>query len=125
MPLKQFRLDTLKDLDDGRVHAAVNAALKMLALDCQDRPGNTAARKMSLEIRITPVVGQDGDCEDFDVMPFIKTSLPAMGGKAYRMAGNRAGMLLFSANNPEDHNQISVFDVNPETGEVDRSIDAE
>ena len=123
MALKQLRLDTLKDLDDGRVSVAVDAALKQASLDCQDRPGNKSARKVTLELALTPVVGQDGDCEDIDVVPTIKRTMPAMGGKAYRMGGQRNGLLVFSLNNPEDHNQTTVFDVNPETGLVDRSIE--
>lgn len=47
--LHQFGLETLRDLDGGRVVEAWNQALVRVARDCEDRPQEKKPRKILLD----------------------------------------------------------------------------
>jgi len=45
MAVKELQLATLADLDGGKIAVAWQQALKRLIADCEDRPGEQAARE--------------------------------------------------------------------------------
>jgi hypothetical protein len=64
MALMQLKLDTLKDLDFGRPAVAFEQGLSDAVRDCNDRPGDKRPRHVTLDFVITPVVGQEGLCDE-------------------------------------------------------------
>jgi hypothetical protein len=46
MPLTEFNVQSLADLDDGRVSIAFAQELRRAVIDCMDRPGDKNARKV-------------------------------------------------------------------------------
>jgi hypothetical protein len=59
--VEQLRLglDTLRELDRGKVHRAVDIALLRMQRDVEDRPFEPKPRVVTLSIELTPIVSQD------------------------------------------------------------------
>lgn len=61
MPLVQLTLESINDLDDGRVAVAFMQELRRAVTDCMDRPGDTTARSVSLETALSKSVASIRD----------------------------------------------------------------
>lgn len=109
MPLKKFDFSSLIDLDGGRVKTAVELAIKRCELDCSDRPGLKKARRVSLNIDITPVIGEEGNLESCDLVFQVVDTTPKRTSKVYNMKATGQG-LLFNEMSPEDHGQLTFED---------------
>jgi hypothetical protein len=120
MALLQLRLETLKDLDFGRPAVAFEQGLADAVRDCIDRAHDNRARKVTLEMVLIPVIEDDGDCNQVEGEFKIKTVLPHRQTKPYSFGLNRQGRLFFSENAPDNVNQTTFEDVNPDTGRVER-----
>jgi len=118
--MMQLTLDNLKDLDDGRVMVAFAQELRRAVMDCMDRPGETQARTVALEFAVSPVVGEEGMCEEARGDFKIKSKVPVRKTKSYSFAVNKRGDLAFSSNSPDNVNQTTIHDVDPKTGKVSR-----
>lgn len=112
--LKALTLGSLSDLDLGRPQVAFEAELANAVRDCIDRPGDRAARKVTMTMHLTPIVDDDGDCDEVDVTFVFKTSVPNKQTKPYQMAINKQGRLFFSENHPEDLDQSTIDDIGPD-----------
>ena len=110
MPLVKLELDNLSELDD-RIIVAYARAIKEAVLDCMDRPGDKTVRTVNLEMKLTPVIGEEGQCDGCDGEFQIKTKIPARKSKLYSFQTNRKGHLVFSTTNPEDVNQTTLDDI--------------
>jgi hypothetical protein len=119
MALKKMTLESIKDLDDGRVIAAFEMELKRAVLDCMDRSGDKNSRTVNMEFKLTPVCGEDGQCEGVTGEFHIKSKVPVRKTKTYSFDVNRAGQLVYSSNNPEDINQPTIDDMRPD-GTIER-----
>jgi len=120
MPLMQLSLDSLKDLDDGRVLVAFGHELKRAVMDCIDRPGDKNGRTVSLEFKLTPIIGEDGTCDGANGEFAIKSKVPTRKSKSYEFNVNRKGHLIYSSNSPDDIDQTTIDDINPATGRIER-----
>lgn len=120
MPLVQLTLESINDLDDGRVAVAFMQELRRAVTDCMDRPGDTTARSVSLEFKIKPVIGDEGQCEGANGEFEIKSKVPTRKSKTYSFGTNTKGHLIYSSNNPTDVGQTTFDDIDPETGKVRR-----
>jgi hypothetical protein len=109
--LVQLTLESLKDLDDGRVSAAFVHELKRAVQDCMDRPGDKHARSVSLEFKVTPIVADDGSCEGADGEFDIKSKVPTRKSKTYSFKTNKQGHLSFSSNSPDNVDQTTFEDL--------------
>jgi hypothetical protein len=107
--IKQFGFSELAELDGGRVRIAMDQLLKMAALDCEDRPGEKKARKLTLQLELKPVLDQDGMCEDVKCTVQMKSSLPTRKTREYGFGLRRGGMLTFNPEAPDAHDQ-GTFD---------------
>lgn len=123
MTFVQLSLTSLQDLDDGRVLVAFNHELTRAVKDCLDRPGDKNKRIVSLEFALTPVVGDEGQCESAEGEFAIKSKVPTRKSKTYSFGVNRKGALIYSSNSPESVNQTTFDDIDPVTGRVNRSAD--
>ncbi len=119
MALLQLRLETLKDLDFGRPAVAFEQAMAVAVSDCCDRPGDKRPRKVALEFIITPIIEQEGHCDQVEGEFKIKTVLPHRQTKPYSFGLNKQGRLFFSEHSPQNVSQ-TTFDDLDEAGEVDR-----
>lgn len=120
MALMQLKLETLKDLDFGRPAVAYEQGIADAVRDCIDRPGDKRPRKVSMEFVIIPMVEQEGDCNEVMGEFKIKTVLPHRQTKPYSFGLNKQGRLFFSENAPDNVDQTTFDDIDPDTGRVDR-----
>lgn len=118
MAFHQFDLSTLRQLDGGRVAEAFLHAIKRAALDCEDRPGEERARKVSLQAEITPQTRLEEEpdgrmktvFDGVDVKFQIKDALPTRLSRKYSMGVKHNGSVYFNADSPHDHRQATFFD---------------
>ena len=75
MPLQKLSLSTLSDLDAGGV-LAFEKLLSRAASDCLDRPNDPTARKITLELEVTPVLEQDLTCSEAKIRFHATAKLP-------------------------------------------------
>lgn len=106
MALEKFTLATILEMDGGRIKTAFEQALKRMELDCKDRPGVKAARKLELVLQMTPIA-DNGELDSVDVTFRIKDSVPKRESKSYNMQ-SVAGGLLFNDASPDDVRQMSL-----------------
>lgn len=120
MGLMQLSLSSLKDLDFGRPAVAFEQGLADAVRDCVDRPGDKRPRKVAMEFVISPIVEEEGQCDQVTGEFKIKTLLPHRQTKPYSFGLNKQGRLFFSEDSPQNVNQTTFADLDPETGLVDR-----
>lgn len=120
MTLIPVTLETIKDLDDGRVAAAFALELKRAVNDCMDRPGDANARNVYLECKLTPVIGDDGQCEGANGEFQIKSKVPTRKSKTYSFGLNKKGFLYFSDESPDNVNQTTIHEMDA-SGRVRRN----
>lgn len=127
--MKTFSLSNLHELDNGKAVVAINHALRQAAADVVDREGDETKRKVVIEIEMAPEL--DPDTNKLDTIAtkiIVKTRLPAMKTRSYKLAQSPNGVLLFSETSPFDPHQSGLYeepapDFNPETGEVNDKAD--
>lgn len=107
--MEVLKLDTIKDLDDGRVAIAFDQNMKRAVQDCMDRPSDKKSRKVSIVCNVTPIVAVSGECEGAEVDFELKTSVPVQRTRSYTLIPNKVGHLKFSKNSP-DAGQTTIFD---------------
>lgn len=107
MATKRFSLDSLANLDDGRIRAAFELALQRCEHDCKDRPAVMDVRKITLACSIAPVLGPDGEMDSCNVQFQITDTIPKRQSKVYNMLAHRDG-LLFNDLSPEDIHQQTL-----------------
>ena len=120
MPLTKLELNSLGELDDGRVLIAFGHELKRAVMDCMDRPGDKTSRTVNMELKLTPVIGPEGQCDSVAGEFQIKSKVPVRKSKSYDFNVNRAGQLIYSSTSPDNIDQTTFDDVDPETGRVKR-----
>lgn len=106
MALEKFSIATLAKMDQGRIAAALEQALKRCEDDCKDRPAVKDARKVNLLISLEPVE-DGGELESVDITFKITDTVPKRCSKTYNMKAARGG-LLFNELSPDDVNQKTL-----------------
>lgn len=123
---KQFNLSNLSELDGGKANVAITHAIRQIVADINDRPGDKANRKVTIEIIGRPVLADDTAVLDtVNIQIKVKTSVPIRQTREYPMLASKENFLMFSPESPNDPRQQSMFrqnedgeTVNTETGEV-------
>ena len=110
MPIHAFTLENLEHLDLGKAKEAFNMQIKRIAADCLDRPGDTNARKVTLEVVAKPVPDVDGTCERVKLQIQVTSKIPSMRTRVYDLGIRRNGVLVFSEDSPENIDQATMFD---------------
>ena len=95
MPVHELNLQSLIELDDGRVNESYNLELGRLVADCEDRPGDRNPRKINLELSVIPIIDEDGHLSDVEGRFRITTTLPKRRSKVYTFGVRRGGKLCF------------------------------
>jgi hypothetical protein len=123
--LEKLSLDAICRIDAGRVAVAFEQALRRAEEDCRDRPGVSAARKVSMTVVIEPKATEEGDLSSVDVNCEIKESIPTRKSQTYNMAATPGG-LFFNELSPEDINQRTLDLTEPrDVSEPDSTSDVE
>jgi len=97
-----FTLDTLQELDGGRVVEAFNQAIRRAVADCDDRPGEQNARKITLSVALVPVIDDSGACDGVDATFDIRDTIPTRKSKRYSFGMKSDGRLYFSTESPDN-----------------------
>lgn len=101
----QLDLATLKDhLSGGRVGIAFEDELKRVVQDCEDRPGDSKPRTVTLQLTIEPILDQGGFCEEVRGKVRISSSVP----KPISFGVRKGGMLVFNDPSEEGVNQKTL-----------------
>lgn len=106
----QFTLDNLRELDGGKASIAFEQHVRRAAMDCMDRPGDNAARKVTLEITLKPVMEPGGDCTEVKAQLKASSAVPKHQTKEYSFGLRRNGMLAFNPDSPDAVDQKTIFD---------------
>jgi hypothetical protein len=114
MPQMLFNLETLKDIDLGKVSKAFDIAVRRCVQDCIDRPGDKNGRLATLKMKITPVLEQDESgarCEVVTGEFEVHDSVPKRRSKPYSFRVKaKTGGLSFSFDSPDEVDQTTIFD---------------
>ena len=107
MALEKFNLQSLVNMDDGRIKEAFEQAMRRCEEDCRDRPAVKEARKVSLVAVVSPVQGEGGDIDSCDVQFQIVDALPKRKSKVYNMRAAKNG-LFYNELSHDNHVQMTV-----------------
>jgi hypothetical protein len=110
MGLESFSLDNLTELDGGKASLVFEKHLRRAALDCYDRPGDPAGRKVVLEFVLKPVLDEDGSCTEVSAAIAAKSSVPVHKTRAYSLGLKPNGSLVFNPDSPDRVGQSTLFD---------------
>lgn len=112
----RFGLESLGQLDMGKIIAAFDAERARVVQDCLDRPGDKKARAVTLEFLFAPVPNQLGTCEEVMMECKVTSKVPKRQTKIYTMSPNSKGDLAFHPDLPDEPDGSTLYD--PDTGEV-------
>lgn len=106
--LEKFELGSLAIIDGGRIAIAFEQALRRVAQDCDDRPGEKKERTITLAMAVKPRLDADGLCDDCDVQVTVADNVPKRKSKVYNMSLRKGGHLLFANESLDDHRQETM-----------------
>jgi hypothetical protein len=114
--LEKLTLETI-GIVDPRIEGMFQKHVRQIVDDVMNRPAEPAARKLTLEFLVTPVIREDPDtgesqCDEVKVSFEGKSKVPTFRTRAFPMKVSRAG-LQFNREIPEDLHQPSIFDDDP------------
>lgn len=109
--LHELSLETLKELDNGKVPAAWNLHVQRALNDCHDRPAEKKPRTVTLTVEIVPICDQHGIAETVDTQFKLTSSVPKHQTRVYPLTlRKRSGkpVAVFSEVTPDG--SPSLFD---------------
>jgi hypothetical protein len=103
--VEQLRLglDTLRELDRGKVHRAVDIALMRMQRDVEDRPFEPKPRVVTLSIELTPVVTKELQLLGVNAQFQIMGKAPNHRSDPYMMHLSEDGILFNPDNLVDEH----------------------
>ena len=108
MAIVALSLDTIRQLDNGRVFEAFSQALSRAVRDCEDRPGEDKARKVVLQIELTPVVQEEHVPTTVALLCQVKDTVPTRKSRPYSCGIRAGGVVAFSTESPTQFNQMTL-----------------
>lgn len=106
--LRELTLTDIAEMDGGRIGVAMAHAINRAADDIYDRPGESKARKIVLEVLLTPECGEDGECENVKMQAQVKDTIPSRKTRLYDLGVRRRNgrtSLVYSDAAPDNHMQ--------------------
>jgi len=96
MGMQELTLETLGEVDHGKIAAAFNLLLQRVMLDCFDRPGDDKARSVELRLLVSPMADPNTGAFDGCQVQFkLKSSVPPLQSKLLSMDADKRGRLKF------------------------------
>ncbi len=110
--MMQISAAALAEIDGGRVARAIDAELEAVVRDCLNRPGDDAARKVTIEIAIKPAHTSDsGELEIAGVTFAVRSSVPKRTSRTYQAAVDvKRRKLSVNEFSPDNPNQGSLIE---------------
>ena len=96
MGLEKFSLKSLSTIDGERIAIAFEQALRRVVQDCEDRPGDSTARTVTLTLAVKPRLDVEGICDDCNIQVAVTDSVPKRKSKVYNMSVRKGGHLLYN-----------------------------
>lgn len=110
MPMLQFGLETLRDVDGGKAAIALDRHIKRAATDCLDRPGDPKPRSVTLQIEVIPRLDSDGlDCNEVECRIFVSSKVPPHHTKPLSFGLRKNGILVFNPDSPDAVDQKTLL----------------
>lgn len=111
MPIKEFIISDLREIDGGRISEALKLQLKRVIEDCRDRPNLDKPRKIKLQIEISPTADPKTFALDGINLSFrLNSTYPNMERVDLNLGCKANGQLFFSEHSPDNFDQKTVFD---------------
>lgn len=104
-------LESLQDLDMGKVATAWKQDLERLVRDCMDRPGDTTSRTLNLKLTLVPEQDDTGACEVVSGEFEIIARTPPRRSRKYEMQVHGSGSLLVNPESPSNIRQRTLDEV--------------
>lgn len=106
----EFKLENIKELDNGKPAIAFNQAVKRAVEDILDRPGMSKPRSVTLKVILSPTVDTVGELYDVKVKAEVNESIPKRASQVYSMGARKGGMLVFNEMSPGNIHQKTIDD---------------
>jgi hypothetical protein len=106
--LKLLTLRSLADVGDGDLEKDFEATLAALVKDCLSRPSIKKVRELKVQIQVTPVLNQDGTCDDVEVDVQVGSKAPAKIVPTIRARATVHGGLKWSPSSPDNPDQKTI-----------------
>jgi len=111
--LLRLTAETLHQVDFGKATEAFQRLLKRAVLDCEDRPTMKKARKVTLEVQLTPEPEFEGNtvnCYTAKGVLVVKSSVPDYATNEIDFGIRNNGELVFNPDSPGNHRQMTMLD---------------
>lgn len=118
MPKHDLNIKTIADLDNGLIAAAFDHHIQIVADDCADRPVETRARKLVMQLEFVPTPRQDGNLDMMQVVCQVTSRIPPHSTRAFEMEYRKGGA-TFNRDAPEDFRQMTLSDCEEEDQDTD------
>lgn len=70
-------IESLGTLDDGRLALSYQRHLQRLIADCENRPMDKTARELTITLKVTPSLVEEGYLSDVNIEGHLKSKVPA------------------------------------------------
>ena len=111
--LLRLSLQNISQLDSGLAMEMFQGNLRRAVKDCLDRPTDRRARKVTLQVNLTPVTeirGNIVDCDGAKGVFLCKAKLPDFESREVDFGVQQSGELLFNPDSPQNHKQMTLLD---------------
>jgi hypothetical protein len=109
LDLQRFTIESLTEIDDGKIRVAFNGAVLACGRDCVDRYRDAKPRKVTLKAEFTPVIREDGSFSHVKTQLFLEVALPARRTNELHMQADADGV-FYDADNVKDSHPTLPFD---------------
>jgi hypothetical protein len=110
MPRMELTLESLKELDHGKIASEFHVHLRRAIEDCLSRPAEGKARTVRMELTVVPSDVADADCEQVDIRATITSTVPKARSKNYRMTALANGRVTFHDELPDNPDGRTIVD---------------
>jgi hypothetical protein len=117
--LLKVGLDTLGQIDLGKISATLEVHLKRAVSDCVDRPGEMKPRSVIMQFDLLPIESDTATCDEVGLQISCTSKIPVHRTRVYStgIRQTREGpMLVVNPDSPGNINQ-STFLSDEEDGE--------
>ena len=110
------KIADLSLVENGAFAHQFDIELARILDDCRERPSLDAARKLTIEIRLEPEVGDSGALDAIHTEFAVQGKLPAQKSRMYAMVPDGKG-LAYNDMSPDRHRQGTLDGLEPKNTE--------
>ncbi len=109
MALTKITLESIANLDHGRIGEAFQQKLDQAVQDCEDRPGIKSGRVVSIKVMVKPKADEAGNLDSITLGHAIAYSEPKRESRLYSAKRVQGGLVLNELA-PHDVDQLTLDD---------------